>query len=156
MTTSSDLPSFADVHEIEQVLYRYATALDTMQLDLFDDCFIPDARLYMSVMGAHSPAEYKDMCATELAKLDATQHMIGNAAIAIDGDTARVRSYYQAQHARNDLAPDSLLLVGGWIDDEFVKVDGKWRIKVRRGRTVWFDGNPAVLGMPALPPAARP
>jgi 3-phenylpropionate/cinnamic acid dioxygenase small subunit len=148
--------SQTDVHEIQQVLYRYATALDTRQLDLLDDCFTPDARLDMSVAGTHSPTEYKAMAAEALAKLDATHHFIGNAAITVDGDSARVRSYYQAQHARNDLAPDSLLLIGGWIDDELVRVDGRWRITSRVGRTVWFDGNPAVLGLDALPPARRP
>ena len=149
-------PSLADVYEIQQLLYRYATALDTRQLDLLDDCFTPDARLDMSVAGTHSPAQYKAMAAEALAKLDATHHLIGNPAITVNGDTARAHSYYQAQHARNDLAPASLLLVAGWIDDELVRVDGRWRIVSRVGRAVWFDGNPAVLGLEALPGARRP
>src|SRR2546428_10947001 len=113
MGESQESPSFADVYEIQQVLYRYATALDTLQLDLLDDCFTPDARLDMSVAGTHSPAEDKAMGAMALAKLDAAPPFLSHAAITVDGGTARVRPDYPAPHARNDLAPGSPLPIRG-------------------------------------------
>jgi hypothetical protein len=63
-TTPSQL---VDVHDIQQLLYRYAIAIDTRDLDVLDDIFTPDARLDMSVAGVLTPAEYKAKAAVELA-----------------------------------------------------------------------------------------
>jgi hypothetical protein len=167
MTTPPEGPTgpteLADVHAIEQLLYRYAVAIDTRDLAALDGIFAPDARLDMSVAGRLTPAEYKAKAARVLAELDATHHLIGSPIVVVDGDRATAHTYYQAQHARNGCPGGSLLMVGGWIDDELVRTPGGWRIRSRRGRAVWFDGNPAVLGLdvevganPRLGPTARP
>lgn len=51
-----DASQLADVHAIEQVLYRYAVAVDTYDLDAFDEIFTPDAQLDTSVTGTLTPA----------------------------------------------------------------------------------------------------
>ena len=152
----------ADVHAIEQVLYRYAVAIDTYDLDAFDEIFTPDAQLDTSVTGTLTPAGYRARCEEVLPGLDATHHLLANPLVTVDGDTATVRTYYQAQHARNGCPGGSLLMLGGWIDDELVRTADGWRIARRRGRAVWFDGNPAILGLdvvsganPALLPDRR-
>jgi hypothetical protein len=159
-----DASDLADVHAIEQVLYRYAIAIDTGDLAALDEVFTPDARLDMSVAGTLTPAEYRARCEEVLAGLDATHHLIASPVVALgpDGGTATAHTYYQAQHARNGCPGGALLLIGGWIDDELVRTAGGWRVARRRGRAVWFDGNPAVLGLdvavganPALIPARR-
>jgi len=152
----------ADVHAIEQVLYRYAIAIDTGDLGGLDEVFTPDARLDMSVAGTLTPAEYRARCERVLTGLDATHHLVASPVVTVDGDTATAHTYYQAQHARNGCPGGPLLLIGGWIDDELVRTAGGWRITRRRGRAVWFDGNPAVLELdvvaganPALIPARQ-
>jgi ketosteroid isomerase-like protein len=144
-----------DVHAIEQLLYLYAVAIDRRDVDALDDVFTPDAHLDMSVAGTMTPAEYKAKARRVLAGLDATHHLIASPIVEIGdaGDTATARCYYQAQHARNDCEGGPLLLIGGWIDDELVRTPGGWRIARRRGRAVWFDGNPAVLGLDVVPGA---
>jgi len=137
-----------DVHEIEQVIYAYAIAIDTRDWDLLDACFAPDAAIQMSVAGRYpSPAAYRDKARATLATLDATHHVFSSPRIVPDGEGARAHTYYQAQHARNDLAPDSLLMIGGWVEDRFARRDGRWVITARHGTAVWFDGNPHVLGL---------
>jgi ketosteroid isomerase-like protein len=146
VSTPSDAGHLADVHAIEQLLYRYAIAIDTCDLAGLDDVFMPDAVLDMSVAGRQTPAEYKAKAERVLAELDATHHLMASPVVTIDGDTATAHTYYQAQHARTDCPGGPLLLIGGWIADELVRTpDGGWRIAHRRGRAVWFDGNPAVL-----------
>ncbi len=137
----------ADDLAIIRLLSVYARALDTLELDGIDEVFTVDARLEMSKGHPMDRAAYKAMCATELAKLDATQHMVTNPIIdvAASGTTARCRSYYQAQHARNDCDPP-LALMGGWVDDELELRKEGWRITARRWTSVWFDGNAEVLG----------
>jgi hypothetical protein len=155
VTTSTPHPAppatspdqLADIHAVEQLLYRYAIAIDTRDLDALDEIFTPDAHLDMSVAGSLTPAQYKAKAAVELAKLDATHHLIASPVVTVDGDVASAHTYYQAQHARQGCPGGPLLMVGGWIDDELVRTPAGWRIRARRGRAVWFDGNPAVLGL---------
>jgi ketosteroid isomerase-like protein len=142
---TDDASQLADVQAIEQVLYRYAIAIDTCDLAALDEVFTPDAQLDMSVAGTLTPAEYKAKSEVVLAGLDATHHLIASPVVTVDGDTATAHIYYQAQHARNDCPGGPLLLIGGWIDDQLVRSAHGWRITRRRGRAVWFDGNPAVL-----------
>jgi len=134
------------VHDIQQVVYKYAIAIDTREIDLLDECFAKDGKFHMADAGVFSCEEYKALCRKVLPALDATQHVVGPPMIEIEGDTAVSRSYFIAQHARNSLAPNPLLLIGGWYDDEFTRIDGQWRITKRIGTPAWYDGNPAVLG----------
>ena len=136
----------ADVVAIQQVLYHYAYALDARDYDALDDVFGADAQLHTSGGTLMSPAQYKAMCATELPKLDATHHMVTNTSVTVDGDRATSRAYFQAQHVRTSLAPDSQLLMAGWVDDELERRPEGWRIVDRRWHSSWSSGNPAVLG----------
>jgi hypothetical protein len=149
-TTPTSLELLADVHHIQQVLLRYPIALDTRQLELFGDVFATDARIDLHSIGVFDRDGYRRLCEQALFRLDATQHLIGPAAVTVDGDQARARSYYIAQHARNDLRPDPVLMIGGWYDDELARATGRWLITSRVGTSVWWDGNPAVLGSSEL------
>ena len=136
----------ADVVAIQQVLFHYAYALDARDYDALDEVFSADAKLHTSGGTLMSSAQYKAMCATELAKLDATHHMVTNTSVTVDGDRANSRAYFQAQHVKGSLAPDSQLLMAGWVDDEFERHAQGWRIVDRRWHSSWSSGNPAVLG----------
>ena len=136
----------ADVVAIEQVLYRYAYALDARDYDALDDVFTADANLHTSGGTLMSPAGYKAMCETELAKLDATHHMVTNTTVIVEDDHATARAYFQAQHVKLSLKPDSQFLMAGWVDDELRRDDHGWRITDRRWHSSWSSGNPAVLG----------
>jgi len=136
----------ADIHEIQQVLYRYALAVDSREYDLLDECFTKDASFQMADAGTFTVEEYKELCRKVLPTLDVTQHVVSNAAIRVMGGRALSRSYFVAQHARNDLRPAPFLKIGGYYDDEFSKTAGGWRIAKRIGTSTWYDGNPQVLG----------
>ena len=136
----------ADVVAIEQVLYRYAYALDARDYDALDEVFAADARLHASGGTLMSPAQYKEMCATELPKLDATHHVVTNTTITVDGNYATARAYFQAQHVKNSMAPNGQFLMAGWVDDELDRRPEGWRITERRWHSSWSSGNPAVLG----------
>lgn len=138
-----DAVSLLSIHNL---LSTYVIAVDTRQVELFDRIFTPDARIELANTGTFSPAEYADLCRTNLVTLDGTQHHLGLPAISIEGERAFSRVYFIAQHSRNSLAPAAHLVIGGWYDDELALVDGDWKISKRTGTAVWFDGNPQVLG----------
>ena len=88
------------------------------------------------------------------APFTATHHLVGSAIIKVEGGRVRTHCCVTAQHVKADLAPDSMCMVGARYFDEFESVDGQWLISHRVARTVWASGNPAVLGMDALPEAS--
>ena len=82
-------------------------------------------------------------------------HMLTNPLIAIDGDHARVTSKYLFWTRSPDDRPTPLL--AGRYEDEFVRVNGQWKIARRTtwGEIPFRDPNePAVAG--AGPPTAGP
>ena len=135
-----------DVLEIQQVILKYPVAIDTLNIDLFDDIFTPDAQIELALVGTLDQRAYRDVCTSGLPELEASHHHCGQPLVTIDGDTAQARTYFIAQHARNSLRPDGLLLVGGWYDDKLDKKSGRWLINHRKGTAAWWQGNPAVVG----------
>jgi hypothetical protein len=144
-----------DVHQISQVLYRYTIAIDSRAYELFDECFTPDAKIELAGMGVMTPESYRQIARENLVSFDATQHTIGNPSIKVEGDKAYSRCHFIAQHVKNALTPHPFMVIGGWYDDVFARVKGKWLITSRTGTALWFDGNPKVLDYP-LPPGALP
>ena len=137
----------ADVVAIQQVLVPLRRTRSTPATMTPSTRFsVPTRSCTPAAARLMSPAQYKAMCATELAKLDATHHMVTNTSVTVDGDRANSRAYFQAQHVKESLAPDSQLLMAGWVDDEFERRAEGWRIVERRWHSSWSSGNPAVLG----------
>lgn len=156
MTRPSDVSAYLyDVHEISQVLYRYTVAIDSRAYELFDRCFTADATIELAGMGVMTRDGYRKIARDNLVSFDATQHVVSNPSIRVDGDRAYSRCYFTAQHVKNALAPKPCMIIGGWYDDKFARVDGVWLITSRVGTALWFDGNPEVLNYP-LPPGALP
>lgn len=58
-----------------------------------------------------------------------THHVMSNLVVEVDGDTARSRCTFTVLQARPDV-PLRAVLVGRY-HDEFVRVDGRWRFRVR-------------------------
>jgi hypothetical protein len=156
MSKSEDqVRQLLDIHQIQQLLLKYAIALDSRELDLMDRLFTKDAKIDLAGTGVFSVGDYKKMAGGVLPGLEATQHFCSPAVIRIEGDKAFTRCYFMAQHARNSLAPQPFIMVAGHYDDELVRADGEWLIAKRTGTATWVDGNPAVLGYP-IPPGGLP
>lgn len=146
MTREGDplLSAIADRLAIDEVLNRYAHALDTHQFDLLDDVFTPDADLdYRQA----SPDGIRGDRATQVAWLRQSleqfpvrQHFITNRAIRLDGDTAESRSYfYNPLGSRDADGRLRMLHVAGFYNDRFARTPGGWRIVVRVTEQAWFD-----------------
>lgn len=151
----------ADHGAITAVLHGYALALDTRDWDLLASMFSTDAIVDYSAEGGpicHGPAEVIADCQRDFIGLDATQHLMGNIRIAVDGDTARASSYVQACHFREAAAGGSVQVLAGTYEDELCRSVGGWLI-TRRALGVLFEwGNPAVKvqARPVKSPAEAP
>lgn len=135
--------------EIQNLLARYPVALDTQDWELLATCFTPDATYRFAHAGEVTGfTEIEGICRNSLEPLDASQHLVGAAYIVVDGDRARSRSSFQAQHLRSGLDGGSLYIVAGTYLDALRRTELGWRIEHRELQRVWSEGNPAVLRHP--------
>src|SRR5262249_45734345 len=143
----AQLQALIDRAEIENLLARYAAALDGHDWELLATCFTTDARYRFPHAGdAVGFDAIAEVCRASLEQLDASQHLIGSPHAEVEGDRARSRCSVQAQHVRRGAEGGRNYVVAGTYVDELRRTDAGWRIERRELQRVWTDGNPAVLG----------
>ena len=151
------LRSLVDRQEIGDLLTRYAMALDAHDWDLLRTCFVPDG---VADYGTHDAAcegigAIVETCRQALGGLDASQHLLGNHVIEVDGDTARATCYLHAQHYLVSPSGDNTFVVAGTYRDRLVRTPDGWRIEHRRLEPSWTSGNANVFAEGAARLAAR-
>jgi 3-phenylpropionate/cinnamic acid dioxygenase small subunit len=148
-----------DRAEIESLVARYVTALDTLDADAYAGVFTEDAEFNVSGTLHKGRADIRKIV-TDLqasrARNDAAgkpsprlYHVMSNTSIEVlDATNARHQSYAQTVRAGDG----SRFIVGfmGRYEDVLVKRDGRWQIKSRN--LVSFVPSTAT---PAPAPAAR-
>ena len=150
---SDQLGFLSDRREIDDLLVRYATVLDTRRWDELETVFIPEAVLdYRSAGGIRgSLAEVGEWLATVLPFFTWTQHLVVNRAVRLAAgadDATSHSSFYNPNGAAVDGKP-WLFVVGGAYHDRLVRTPEGWRIAHRVEETLWWD-NP-MPGLPATP-----
>jgi uncharacterized protein (TIGR02246 family) len=137
----SALQKLVDRAEIEELVTRYVTALDTLDADAYEGVFTEDgeydvtgniyrgrAAIRKIVTDLQASRARNDAAGTPSPRL---YHVMSNSSIEIlDASNARHQSY--AQTVR--LADNGQFVAGfmGRYEDVLVKVDGRWLIKSRK------------------------
>jgi hypothetical protein len=133
------LEELFDRLEIDELLTRYATAIDSKNFDLLDDVFMPDGRAdYTSAGGiAGDFPTVKAWLAEVLPHFPQYQHVVGNRKVALDGDTATsVSAFFNPMVMKNG----DTFFCGGEYHDQLVRSGDGWRIAERVEKTVWTYG----------------
>jgi SnoaL-like domain len=118
-----------DREEIIDVTIRYATAIDNRQYQLLSTVFTANAELDYGEVGKWTGAA-EVTAFMDLAHAGATNtlHRMSNQVVALDGDSATMRTYVDALI----LGPDgSGVNAIGYYDDEAVRTADGWRIGKR-------------------------
>jgi 3-phenylpropionate/cinnamic acid dioxygenase small subunit len=141
--------------EIDDLLARYATAIDGRRWDLLDTVFTADAHLdYRSAGGICGPyPEVRQWLEDVLPIFEVTQHHLLNRVVELADDGARARArtgFLNPNQLTVDDAP-WLFVVGGYYHDALVRAPDGWRIASRVEETSWWD-HP----MPGLAPRPEP
>lgn len=144
--------------EIRDVLYRYCRAADRCDVDLLASVYHPDATEDHG--GFVGPAsEFRAEVIPRLrGRWVATQHLMGNILIDIDGDVAHTESYFVAYHQppRDDRGRVPMWVLGARYVDRFERRDGRWLIAHRVMVKDWEDTRPIVdLGERPFQPQHR-
>ena len=147
MSASDHLQQLVDQHEIEQLMFRYATGIDTADYDLVDSVFTDDGEIdYAGIGGPRGRwrGYVRDWSETSLAAFPVRKHYLTNIVVSYSDDRAAATSvtYWRSPmgFARADGAIH-LFESGGRYLDELVRTDDGWRIARRVTAQDWFSGT---------------
>jgi uncharacterized protein (TIGR02246 family) len=155
-----------DKADIQALIVRYGTALDTLDADAYAGVFTTDSELDVAGNVRKGRQQIREIVTGLQRSRDenkakgtpspALYHVISNTAIEIlNNDEARHRSYWQTVR----VGPNNQVTVGamGQYEDVIVKRAGQWLIRSRK-ITAFTDGNtaPAVQAARPAPADASP
>lgn len=152
MTDFSDInvQVLKDRAALSDILHNYAAGVDLRDWKLFRSCFTDDLEAdFTGVLPGnvcHGADKWVAAAQRLIEPLAATQHIITNHVHVIDGDTAKSRSYLQAQHML--LNPDGSerhYLLGGYYQYAMVRTGEGWKISKYSLTKTWSSGDPGVL-----------
>jgi 3-phenylpropionate/cinnamic acid dioxygenase small subunit len=131
---SMTMQDVVDRIEIDDLLTRYATAVDTQDWNLYASCFTPDAFIDYTAAGGikgHLP-EVKAWIAQVIPVFPMTQHVVANRAVTLNGDTATARScFFNPMGLPDEDGGRVLFFDGGYYNDKLVRTPEGWRIAER-------------------------
>jgi ketosteroid isomerase-like protein len=133
-----------DEEQIVALTVAYCWILDSGDHDRLDEVFAPDAVAEFLGRRHEGLDAIRERISGSLAPLDASQHIVANHQVTVEGDTARCRCYLQAQHVRRDAEGGPNFIIAGTYSDELARTAEGWRIRHRVLEAIWTEGNPAV------------
>ncbi|WP_237748387.1 nuclear transport factor 2 family protein [Nocardia brasiliensis] len=139
------MQKISDRLAIQELVVAYATAVDNRNFDALDDVFVEEAYIDLTAFGgsAGKLADMKEWLTQSMAPISASQHLMGNPEIHLDGDraTGRIMCYNALLLPVEDREP-TVTLLGMWYIDEYVRTPGGWRIVKRGQQRSWAHGLP--------------
>lgn len=139
-----ELQEISDRLEVEDLLTRYAHAVDRRDWDLYRSVFTSDARIdYTSAGGiAGTVDEIVAWLDEVLGAFTSTQHLVANIELEVtgDGDIGRVSAMF---HNPMKLADGTVMFTGGWYHHDLVRTPRGWRSSRLVEESAWFAGPPA-------------
>ena len=139
-----ELGELSDRIEIGDLLTRYTRAIDVRDWDRLDDVFLPDARIDYTATGGIAGAypEVKAWLAKMLPIFGRTQHVVGQADVRLDGDTAAVAAYFLNPMVLESPDGEQLWEFGGYYHHRLVRTPAGWRSRELVEELVWKRGVP--------------
>ena len=151
-----------DQEQIRQVLIAYGRYLDAKDYAGYASLFAHDGVWTGGFGSATGPAAIQAMLEKNLGKAEpgyvnkSSFHLMTTMSVEVRGDAATANSRYLFFTAVDNKPVPSL---AGRYVDEFVRENGKWKIKRRttHGVVPWRDGNapPPAQPPPGLAPPAK-
>ena len=135
----------ADREDIIEVLNLYGFAMDTRAWHVFDRIFMPDCDVDYGPRSSWRDREaFKADFGTFHELFDATQHVMTNHLVHVEGDRASAHTYGSWRLIRHAAGDPPVWDGTGYYDDELVRTAKGWRIARRVCRVVFWTGNPKV------------
>ncbi len=138
-----NLQELIDRQQIRDVITAYTLAVDTGAFSDAVACFTDDAVLDYTGVGGPSagPVEALEWVAQGLSGFERWQHVVGQVAITVDGDTATARAWFiNPMVLRSTDGAERVVDVGGYYHHELVRVANGWRSRRMVDDIQWMRG----------------
>jgi SnoaL-like domain len=137
----------ADVIEAATLMFWY---VDIRDWDAFPGVFADRVILdYTAIWGGEPATSTPGQIRTDWSKLlgafDATQHLLGNHLVTVDGDHAELTAVFQAIHLLANRFGSPRWTLGGTYRIGLAYVDNRWLIDTVVMTPTWADGNKDIL-----------
>lgn len=138
---------------------RMAWYVDQRRWDELPALFAERVTLdYTSLNGGEpatvTPADIVTGWKAGLGGLDATQHVVSNHLIDLDGDTAEATAQFVATHLLHNPHGAPLWTLGGHYHWTMARHQDRWRITAVTMTATWATGNQHIMTRAAAPPEA--
>ena len=134
----------ADRLGIDDLLTRYAWAIDDKDWDALATVFTEDARIDYTSAGGISGTrdDVVAWLAETLSAFPMTQHMVTTRQVTLDGDRATARSMlFNPMGLSDGEGGLRVFYTGGVYRDRLRRTSDGWRIEERTEEALWFDGD---------------
>lgn len=147
MVESGRIQEISDRLEIEGLLTRYCTTIDSKKFDDLDSVFTPNAFIdYTSAGGVKGELpEVKKWLSEVLDMFPMTQHVVANFVIKVEGDGATSRCiFYNPMGLPLPEGQEGLqvFFFGGYYNDTLIRTNEGWSISQRIEESTWNYGTP--------------
>jgi hypothetical protein len=140
--TAPSAEELREHHALCQLAKIYALGMDLRDYDLYASAFAPDGQ--GEARGTMVPMEQYLRTTYEMgSSFHATQHMIGQQYVRLDGDEAEVWSYGVAHHKVAPGEARDEIIAGVQYRDHCRRYPKGWLIFERRVHMLWMDMAPA-------------
>jgi hypothetical protein len=134
--------------EIIELQSIYAWGIDGRDGASFALAFSDDVEAQYTKLGTMRGLEFFTNWMNAFhAPFDATQHLISNHWLRVDGDEVVMRSYVIAHILKRGCPGGDIFNGGGYYTDRVVRTDAGWRIRARAVVNFWRGGNPDVIAL---------
>ena len=136
-----DLQAIEDRIAAEDLLTRYATAVDRRDWEQYRSIFTTDAEIdYTSAGGiAGTVDEIVEFLSTSLEMFEMTQHLVSNIDLKVTGDSATVTAMFNNPMR---LPGGDTWFTGGWYHHDLVRTPDGWHSRRLREESAWLDRAP--------------
>ena len=143
--TEKQVNQLEEKQKIIDLTIAYTWIIDRGPRENLQEVFTEDAVFIIDTRYLNGIDEIRGKIERTLGGLSASQHIVSNHQVSIDGDTATSRCYLHAQHTLTGTeGGDNYVMAGRYID-KLVRVDSEWRIAERQLMLDWTEGNNRVL-----------
>ncbi|MFJ9367930.1 nuclear transport factor 2 family protein [Nocardia sp. NPDC101769] len=124
--------------------------IDIRDWDAFPGVFADEVTLdYSSIWGGEpatvTPAQIRADWEKLIGSFDATQHLLGNHLVTVDGDRAELTAVFQAVHLLANRFGSPRWTLGGTYRIGLHLVGDEWKVDSMVMTAQWADGNKDIL-----------
>lgn len=155
---TAELRLYLDREKIRDAIARLARGEDRRDAALITASYWPDSITDYGVFAGNFD-EYLAWVVPGSPAIPATQHVLGQSYIELDGDVARVETQVISYHRIDFGTEHRDTTIGGRYLDRFERRGGEWRIAERTMLYDWYqdfgvaiDWSQGVMGMPFSAP----